>query len=99
MVISCCCKPATIAALMAIPERCNDRPAALQARSAAEDGGLSDLVVSREMPPLCGRGRRSRTSHCGAEVGERSERIVARDPPAKRPRWTWAEAALIAEHP
>jgi hypothetical protein len=31
-------KPATIAALMAILERRNDRPAAL-ARSAAEDGG------------------------------------------------------------
>ncbi|WIG49409.1 MAG: hypothetical protein OJF48_000325 [Afipia sp.] len=49
---------------MAIFERRNDRPAAL-ARSEAEDGGLSDLVASRGMPPLGGRGRRSRTSHCG----------------------------------
>ena len=65
MVISCAVStPATIAVLMAICERRNDRPAAL-ARSEAEDGGLSDLVASRGMPPLGGRGRRSRTSHCG----------------------------------
>src|SRR5437016_13040990 len=49
---------------MAICERRNDRPAAL-ARSAAEDGGLSGLVASRGMPPLGGRGRRSRMSHYG----------------------------------
>jgi glycine/D-amino acid oxidase-like deaminating enzyme len=51
--------------------------------ASAEDGGLSDLVASRGMPPLGGRGRRSRMSHCGQKVGEHSERIVARDPPAK----------------
>jgi hypothetical protein len=45
---------------MAICERRSDRPAA-----SAEDGGLSDLVASRGMPPLGGRGRRSRMSHCG----------------------------------
>jgi len=43
---------------MAIFERYNDRLAAL-ARSGAEDGGLSDLVASRGMPPLGGRGIRS----------------------------------------
>jgi hypothetical protein len=65
MVISCrCSKPATIAALMAIFKRPSDHSAAL-ARSGAEDGGLSDLVVSRGRPPFGGRGRRSRRSHCG----------------------------------
>jgi hypothetical protein len=66
---------------MAIFERRNDRPAPL-ARSEAEDGGLSDLVASRGMPPLGGRGRRS-NEPLRVKVGERSERIVARDPPAK----------------
>jgi hypothetical protein len=43
---------------MAIFQRRNDRPAAL-ARSEAKDGRLSDLVASRGMAPLGGRGRRS----------------------------------------
>jgi hypothetical protein len=69
-------KSATIAALMAIIERRNDRPAA-SARSGAEDGGLSDLVAARGMPPLGGReedreraiagkGRRVQRAYCGA---------------------------------
>jgi len=41
---------------MATFERRNDRPAA-SARSEAADGGLSDLVVSRGMPPFGGKGR------------------------------------------
>jgi hypothetical protein len=69
-------KSATIAALMAVCERRNDRPAAL-ARSEAEDGGLNDLVASRGMPPLAagevdreraiaGEGRRTQRAYCGA---------------------------------
>jgi hypothetical protein len=67
---------------MAICERRNDWPAAL-ARSEAEDGGLSDLVAARGMPPLWRQGKKIANKPLRVKVGERSERIVARDPPAK----------------
>jgi hypothetical protein len=73
---------------MAIFERRNDLPAAL-ARSEAEDGGLSDLVASRGMPPLGRQGKKIANEPLRVKVGKRSERIVARDPPAKGRVWTW----------
>src|SRR5258707_6952571 len=83
MVISCCCiQAATIAALMAIFERRNDRPAAL-ARSEAEDGRAERSCCLARNAAAWRQGKKIANEPLRVKVGERSERIVARDPPAK----------------
>jgi hypothetical protein len=60
---------------MAICERRYDRPAALPATSA-EDGGLSDLVASRGMLPLDGRGKKIANKLLRVKVSERMRRVI-----------------------
>jgi len=55
----------------------------LKARSAAEDGGSSDLVVARGMGEA--QGKKIASKPLRDQAGERSDRIVARDPPVKGP--------------
>jgi hypothetical protein len=59
------------------------------ARSEAEDGGPSDLVASRGMPQLGGRGRRSRMSHCGQRSTSAAS-VLWRVIRQQKPIWTCA---------
>ena len=66
-------------ALMAICQRRDGRPAAFRRRSAAEDGGSSDLVVARGMTATSVREEDREQAIAGQGRGSAATRIVARD--------------------
>lgn len=75
-------KPATIAALMAIYERRNDRPAAL-ARSISGGWRAERSCCVARNAATWRQGKKIANEPLRVKAGERSERIVARDRPAK----------------
>jgi hypothetical protein len=77
---------------MAICERRNDRPAAL-ARSVSGGWRAERSCCLARNAAAWRQGKKIAKKPLRVKVGERSKRIVARDPPAKRPVWTWAQAA------
>jgi hypothetical protein len=70
-------------ALTAVCQRRDGRPAAFRPAAQRRMAGRAILLLREEWAKP--RGRRSRASHCGGQAGERSDRIVARDPPVKGP--------------
>src|SRR5438874_6556861 len=82
---------------MAIFKRRNDRPGSRWPAALAEDGGLSDLVASRGMPPLGGRGRRSRMSHCGQRSASTAS-VLWRVIRQQQADMEWALSGLTGEH-